>query len=437
MSLSRSVAAASRPGPRVAVAVPLAAAAMVATLPGRTHGLGLVTEPLLADLGIERLAFATLNFWATLLGAIFCLPVGRLVDRCGQAVVLAGSLATLGVVVVALSTVRAAPATIPLPGIALAEGSDAGIVVTVPALLFLLVLLTRGLGQSGLSVVSLTLLGRAAGDRPGRLVGVYSCLVAIGFMAAFLGVKAAFEHQAADWRDVWAGIGWCLLAFAVVSPVLVRLSQTHAASGRPGADAVGSTLREALVTPAFWAFGIATAFYGLVASGLSLFNQSLLAERGFDRSVFLTATAAAPLVGLVANLGGGWLAGFLPPGRIAAAGLALQAGALAAFPLVRSISGVYAYAVVMALAGGLLTVIFFGFWRQAYGAAHLGAVQSAAQALTVVASAAGPVALAIGHRSAGSYVPVVLALAAVSAVLALVVGLVPVPRAAHTGEARR
>jgi hypothetical protein len=27
---------------------------MTATLPGRTHGLGLITEPLLADLGIER-----------------------------------------------------------------------------------------------------------------------------------------------------------------------------------------------------------------------------------------------------------------------------------------------------------------------------------------------------------------------------------------------
>ena len=48
--------------------------AMVATLPGRTHGLGLITEPLLADLGLDRVPFAALNFWATLLGAAFCLP---------------------------------------------------------------------------------------------------------------------------------------------------------------------------------------------------------------------------------------------------------------------------------------------------------------------------------------------------------------------------
>ena len=43
-----------------------AAAAMVGTLPGRTQGLGLVTEPLLADLGISRIDYAQLNLWATL-----------------------------------------------------------------------------------------------------------------------------------------------------------------------------------------------------------------------------------------------------------------------------------------------------------------------------------------------------------------------------------
>ena len=44
----------------------LAAAAMVGTLPGRTQGLGLVTEPLIADLAISRVDYAQLNLWATL-----------------------------------------------------------------------------------------------------------------------------------------------------------------------------------------------------------------------------------------------------------------------------------------------------------------------------------------------------------------------------------
>jgi len=53
----------------------VAAAAMVGTLPGRTQGLGLVTEPLLADLGLGRVEYAQLNLWATLIGAGFAVGV--------------------------------------------------------------------------------------------------------------------------------------------------------------------------------------------------------------------------------------------------------------------------------------------------------------------------------------------------------------------------
>src|SRR6476646_11169612 len=88
-----------------AVATGGAAAAMVATLPGRTHGLGLVTEPLLADPGLDRVPFAALNFWATLLGAAFCLPAGWAIDRVGVRAVLAAVLVGLGVVVAAMTRV--------------------------------------------------------------------------------------------------------------------------------------------------------------------------------------------------------------------------------------------------------------------------------------------------------------------------------------------
>ena len=64
---------------------------MVATLPGRTHGLGLVTEPLLRDLHMERVQYGTINLWATLLGGLFCLPWGWLIDRLGTRVMLAAS----------------------------------------------------------------------------------------------------------------------------------------------------------------------------------------------------------------------------------------------------------------------------------------------------------------------------------------------------------
>ena len=85
------------------VSLGVAALAMVATLPGRTQGLGLVTEPLLRDLGIGRVAFAEINLVATLVGSLFCLGIGRLIDRVGSRLVLTVVTAALGLVVLAMS----------------------------------------------------------------------------------------------------------------------------------------------------------------------------------------------------------------------------------------------------------------------------------------------------------------------------------------------
>ena len=46
------------------------------------------------------------------------------------------------------------------------------------------------------------------------------------------------------------------------------------------------TLGEALSTPAFWVVSLASSVYGLIASGIALFNESILAERGFDASTY-------------------------------------------------------------------------------------------------------------------------------------------------------
>jgi MFS family permease len=421
-----------------AAAVGTAAAAMVATLPGRTHGLGLVTEPLLADLGLGRVPFAALNFWATLVGAAFCLPVGWAIDRLGVRPVLAAVLLALGATVIAMSAVAAGGAAVELPAPEVFFGG--GVEWSpVPLDLFLLVLLTRGLGQSALSVVSLALVGKVAGKKPGAVIGAYSFLVALGFMAAFYGVKVTFEQLHAGWREVWAGLGWVLIGFGAVALVLVREPKAEA-GGPDTADAPDGaershTLAGALATPGFWVFALATSFYGMVAAGMSLFNQSLLAERGFDRKVFFNIATATPLVGLAANLAAGWLATKVRLGVLLAASLLLLAGALACFPFVSSLAEVYAYAATMGVAGGVLTVVFFTVWRQAFGPAHLGQIQGAAQLLTVLASAAGPLLLAAGHRAAGSYAPVVQNLAAVSAAFAVAALAVPLPNSARKADA--
>jgi MFS family permease len=416
---------AAPPVRRAAIAVAVAAAAMVATLPGRTHGLGLVTEPLLADLRLDRVGFATLNFWATVIGAAFCIPAGWLLDRFGVRAVLAGVLLALGAVVVGMSRVPAGggAVSLPVPEVFFAGGLEWA---AAPVLLLALVLLTRGLGQSGLSVVSLALVGKAAGRRPGVAMGVYSVLTTVGFTAAFVAVRAA-DQAGVGWRDLWAGIGWVVVAAGVLAALAVRNPPAEPESSPAEPAGGGATLGAAVRSPAFWVFALGTSFYGMVSAGLSLFNQSVLAERGFDRDVFLTITAIGLPVGLVANLLTGWLATRVRLGFVLAGGLALLAAALFAYRHVTTQGEVYAFACAHAAAGGVIMVTFFTVWRQAYGTAHLGKIQGAAQLLTVVASAAGPVLFAVGQRSFGSYTPLMENLAWASAAFAAAALVVPTP----------
>lgn len=456
------------------VHVGVAAAAMVATLPGRTHGLGLITEPVLFDLSLDRVEYATLNLWATLLGAAFCLPVGWLLDRLGVRVVLAGVTAALAAVVLLMTRVTAGGSvTVWLPGVDPQNSTWTGS-QTVPLDLFALVTLTRGFGQSALSVVSLALMGKAAGRKSGAVVGVYSFVMAVGFMLAFTGIKAVFEapenaavqqydRDLADgtatgtiaeykarakelsqgrWRTVWGGIGWILVGSAVVLPLFVRKLPLQPAETADGDDAERPSLTpgQALLTPGFWVFGLATSFYGMLTSGLSLFNQSVLAERGFDSKVFFTITAIGPIIGLAANLLAGLLARYwIRLGHLLAGALVIQGVALVLFPYATTLTHVYAYAAAMGVAGGVLTVTFFAYWTQAYGPKHLGKIQGTAQLLTVLASAVGPLILAVGQRSAGSYSPVLQQLSVVSFAFAVAAALVPMPKrppASATGVAR-
>jgi MFS family permease len=111
--------------------------------------------------------------------------------------------------------------------------------------------------------------------------------------------------------------------------------------------------------------------------------------------------------------------------------LLLLAAALIALPHVSTVAHVMGQAVAMGIGGGFVMVVFFSFWGKAYGRTHLGGIQGAAQAITVVASAIGPLLLAWCARTTGSYAAAFYALAVTLAALAAAALFVRVPAAAE------
>ena len=392
----------------------VAALAMVGTLPGRTQGLGLITESLLRDLHMDRVTYATVNLWGTLIGTAFCLPCGRLLDRFGSRVVLAAVLAGLGGTVLAMSHII----------------GTSGLWITVT--------LTRGFGQSALSVVSLALVGKWFARRLNIAMGVYSLLVGIGFMTAFPGVGQAVLHF--GWRATWAAVGWTLLAILLPAGwLLVRDRPEDRGAALDGDEAhqpvglIDLTLRDALRSPAFWVFALSSSVFGLVYSGISLFNESILVERGFNASTYHTVLAISALLGLLANFGGGWLATYWPIQRVMGLGMAALGGALLGLPFVHTFADVVLYGITMGIAGGIVTVVFFSVWGQAFGRNHLGRIQGCAQMMTVLASAVGPLLLAETLRKTGSYDAVFYGLAALVCLLGITSWTIRLPlRQAHT-----
>ena len=187
------------------------------------------------------------------------------------------------------------------------------------------------------------------------------------------------------------------------------------------------TLRQALGSPAFWLFALSSAMFGLVYSGISLFNQSILEQRGFDASTYHTVLVISTMLGLMANFGGGWLASRWPIQRLMGLGMAVLSAALLALPMVRSYTHVVAYGAAMGISGGVVTVVFFSVWGQVYGRTHLGKIQGAAQMMTVFASAVGPLLLAETLKRMGSYDSIFYGLAAVVTVLGIGAWFVPLP----------
>lgn len=357
------------------VNVIVASVVMSATLPGRTYGLGLIKEPLRADLGLSDLNFNLLNFWAIVIGAIVVIPVGRLIDRLGTRLTLGIVASILGVSVLAMA--RAADET------------QLAVSLT----------LVRGFGQGALSVVAIALVGKWFRRRAGLAMGLFTVLLAVGFTVPIFLVGAAVQNL--GWRGAWDTVGFALLFGLVPLGLLFARSSPESCGVVPDDPAPENgrgepmTTGQALATPAFWVYTAAATLFNLTFSALTLDNELLLREHGLDGGNANQLVLGVLMVsGLPANIAAGYLARSRPLGKLLGIGVLLLATSLAFFPFVTSLAAAGVYAALLGVSGGIITVIYFAVYGHTYGRTHLGSIQAVVQVLSVFASATGPVVLA-------------------------------------------
>jgi MFS family permease len=290
-------------------------------------------------------------------------------------------------------------------------------------------------GQSALSIVSMAAVGKwFRGRRLGIAMGVYAILLTFGFIGSVVWLGSAVEKS--GWRTAWSQLGWILLLGMLPLTLLLardaprESSDADESSPALSADSlsIDFSFGQALRAPSFWVFAIGAAAFNLVWSAITLFNQSILEEQGFDSHAAISVMAILVGTGLVSNLVGGalvrrdrigWLLGF---------GLAILSLALFCFPRITTKPMLLCYAGGIGIAGGLVTVIFFAAWGSLFGRNHIGRIQGMAQLITVVASAIGPDLMAEGRALTTTYTPMFYALSALTGGLALAAVVVRVPQ---------
>ena len=371
----------------------LASLAMVATLPGRTVGLGLITEQLLVDLGVTRSSYAELNLWATFLGALFLFGTGPALDRSLRWTTTAVLAAFSGAVFWLAH----------LPG---------------PGLLLPVLILTRGLGQSSLSLSAVAIVGKSFKKKLSTAMGVFAVATSLLFVAAIPSVDSLLGQL--GWRKVWMMLAAVILGISLLVAFLIRDPQAQNSRGEDDENTTGMPFREALRSPAFWVLTIGIGIYYFAFTGITLFSESLVISLDFSKDIRNWFLAIMMFSGLASNLCCGWLAQRISVLNIFGGAMIIFAACLIGFPLASgSIGLIYAVAVALGVGSGAVTVIFFAGFADLFGKRHLGKIQGVAQTMTVASSGTGPLIFARSFESSGSYSSVFFTLAP----LALLVGI--------------
>jgi len=262
---------------------------------------------------------------------------------------------------------------------------------------------------------------------------VRGIFVSLGFSIAPL--VLALMIDALDWRGaLWALAGVVGVGFALMALVLVRDSPEASgllADGEsPDAPRRGvkpfsadATVAEARRSPLFWIYSASLAIHALFGTAVTFHIVAIFAEAGRDRDEAFGYFFPQAIVATSVNLIASWLADASPLKPFLLFMLsAFLAGAWGLMNL-ETTWGYWLLVFGFGAGGGLWGVLSNLAFIRYFGRLHLGEISGLNTALTVFASAIGPVLFSLGADLFGTYhaasVLCVLALCAllVSAVL--------------------
>ncbi len=374
----------------------LAWASITAALtgPGQTIGVSVFIDFFVDDLSLSRSQVSGAYLVGTLAGAAALPTIGKLVDGRGVRVMQVIIGALFAAALVNMSFVN---------GLVWLAIGFAGI---------------RFLGQGSLTLVSNVTVALSFTRQRGTAIGIFS-MVTSGLMA-LVPVALNATIDGVGWRDAWlysAGfialtvvpIGWFGLRSLPTGTTVRRGTEAPP----PVASDGSFTRSEAVRTRSFWMLASVSAAAGMLGTALNFHQIDLMGEAGISASSAATLFIPQVLGSTLAGLFVGYLSDRLGTRYVPSAGMAL----LVIAHLVAGVMAPGAIAIIYAVAlGGMGGAVRTGVgtllpsW---FGTGNLGSIQGLLTFLNVVASAVGPVLLAVAQTGFGSYGPAAALLAVI------------------------
>jgi OFA family oxalate/formate antiporter-like MFS transporter len=402
------------------------------SVPGQTMGMAVFADTFIVELGLSRTELSVAYLFGTVASALSLTRAGRWYDIYGARLMLVAAPILLGLTLMFIS------------GIDLfAEFVQDSFDIPLAWITFPLILVgyfgVRFSGQGVLTSASRNVLLVWFERRRGLVSGMRGVFVSLGFSIAPL--VLAFMIDGFGWRGaLWVmagavGVGFSLLALITVRdrPEVSGLSADGDVH-EDGALKAGSELSEdrsvaqARRDPVFWIYSSALAIHALFGTAVTFHIVAIFAEAGRDRGEAFGYFLPQAIVSLSVNLLVSALADYsrLKPILIAM----LVAFLIGAYGLTRLETQLGYWLLVFGFGagGGLWGVLSnLAFIRQ-FGVLHLGEISGLNTAVTVFASAIGPVFFSVANDLFDTFTAAALVCVAGLVVLLGVALWLPQPR---------
>jgi len=375
------------------------------SVPGQTMGMAVFADTFIAEFGLTRTELSTAYLLGTVGSALMLPQAGRWYDRHGARVLLVGAPALLGVMVLFISSIDLLMAQL-VPLLAL----------PVVWISFPLILIgyfgVRFAGQGVLTSASRNVLLVWFERRRGLVSGMRGVFVSLGFSVSPL--VLAYMIDVFGWRGALWVLAASVLAFSVLALFTVRDKpevsglladgESHdAATHGERQQRTERSTADARRDPVFWLYAMAFSMHALFGTAVTFHIVAIFAEAGRDRGEAFGYFLPQAVVSLSVNLLASTLADYcrLKPFLV----IMLVMFLIGAYGLVHLDTSLGYWALVLGFGGGgglWVMLSNLAFIRQ-YGAVHLGEISGLNTAITVFASAVGPVSFSVANDMFASF----------------------------------